>query len=1109
MNPTTDGVPAPVPGRRIPLPIKIAFSLFVAVQVPFYWATYGPTNFLYFCDVALFFTLAAVWLESPLLASMPAVGIVLPQMLWVIDFVGALVGHPVTGMTDYMFKDTPIYPRAISLFHGWLPFLLLWLVHRLGYDRRALVSWTCLAWVLLFICYYFMPAPPPPESNPNLPVNINYVYGLSDDRAQTWMPPNLWFTLLLVGLPVCLFLPTHLLFRRAFRPAESTFIDSARLGMWKLTGLVLGLRYRVRVHGSDRLANVRGPVLILPNHPAYIDPSIVLTSLWPLLRPRPMLFENLFKNPILYPLMKFLNALRVPDLEKASFKARAKAEQAVAGAIESLRGGNSVILWPSGRVQRDGRGEVLGGTRAVSDILQAVPETTVILVRTRGLWGSRWGYAWSGERPNLLRSAIAGAGWLLANLLVFAPRRRVDITVEPVDPQALSDPRREVINPWLENWFNRDGPEKPSFVPFHRLFGPRSHDYPVIDGRLELDLSRIKPETRAAIAEILSDKLGRQLAANDLTPETTLDQLGLDSLDRMDLALQVEQRFGFSSDEAPATVGQLWGLAQGLVERGPQKPAPPEWFRPSSDGNPLAILGETIPQAFVARALAHPKDIVAADDLAGTLTYERMLIGAITLSRRFARSPAPNVGLMLPSAVAADTALLGLYLAGKVPVVLNWTTGPGNLAHAARIMGLTHVVTSKAFIDRSGVKVEGVSYLFLENVRKEIGKRELLSLLLKVRLFPGRIRNLVPAVAPDQPAVVLFTSGSERAPKAVPLTHRNLLTCQSNGIVALGLTRRDSILGFLPAFHSFGISATLLLPILGGMRVVHHPDPTDAAVLAHKITAYRPTVLMGTPTFISYIFNRVKPGELDSLRMIIVGAEKCPPALFEQCARLAPRACLLEGYGITECSPVVAVNRPDAHRPGSLGQPLDGVDVCIVDLDDDRTLPAKSQGMLLVSGPTVFPGYIGYDGPTPFRERDGKRWYVTGDLAHRDEDGFIWFAGRLKRFLKAGGEMISLPALEEPFAQMFPPTSDGPRVAVEGIETEHGQRIVLFSTESLTLKEANAHLQTAGFRGVMRLDEVRRVAAIPVLGTGKVDYKVLRSVVQTTDQATLSNLAEC
>jgi long-chain-fatty-acid--[acyl-carrier-protein] ligase len=212
---------------------------------------------------------------------------------------------------------------------------------------------------------------------------------------------------------------------------------------------------------------------------------------------------------------------------------------------------------------------------------------------------------------------------------------------------------------------------------------------------------------------------------------------------------------------------------------------------------------------------------------------------------------------------------------------------------------------------------------------------------------------------------------------------------------------------------------------------------------------------------------------------------------------VAPKASLLEGYGITECSPVVAVNRPETNRHGTVGQPLPGVEVEVVDLETEAPLPRGSRGMLWVSGPTVFPGYLGYDGPTPFRERDGRRWYVTGDLAEVDADGFVKLAGRLKRFLKAGGEMISLPALEEPLARRYPPGEDGPRVAVEGVEREGGRHIALFTTEPITLAEANCLLQQEGFRGVMRIDEVRRMDRIPVLGTGKTDYKVLRGQLET------------
>ena len=205
---------------RLPLALKLALTAFVCVQVPFYWAAYGPTNFLYFCDISLFLTLIAVWTENALPAGMAAVGILVPQMVWVIDFFGTLFGHPLVGMTGYMFQDSqPLYARAISLFHGWLPFLLVYLVCRLGYDRRALPAWTVLAWGLMTIAYFFLPAPPAPADQPNLPVNVNYVYGTSDVKPQEWMSSHAWFAFMMIGLPLVFYIPTHFLLKWLMGPA--------------------------------------------------------------------------------------------------------------------------------------------------------------------------------------------------------------------------------------------------------------------------------------------------------------------------------------------------------------------------------------------------------------------------------------------------------------------------------------------------------------------------------------------------------------------------------------------------------------------------------------------------------------------------------------------------------------------------------------------------------------------------------------------------------------------------------------------------------------------------------------------------------------------------
>jgi hypothetical protein len=203
---------------RLPLWLKLAYSAFVAVLIPVCWHYYGPTNFLYLCDIALILTFVGIWLESPLLVSMCAVGILAPQVLWVADFLSNLFGVPLVGMTDYMYKaDSSGFLRGLSLFYGWLPFLLVYLVWKLGYDRRAFLAWTGLAWALILICFFFMP---PPQPNPGLtPVNINYVWGPSDNVAQTWVPPWIWVVGLMVGLPAFLFAPVHLLLARVMPEA--------------------------------------------------------------------------------------------------------------------------------------------------------------------------------------------------------------------------------------------------------------------------------------------------------------------------------------------------------------------------------------------------------------------------------------------------------------------------------------------------------------------------------------------------------------------------------------------------------------------------------------------------------------------------------------------------------------------------------------------------------------------------------------------------------------------------------------------------------------------------------------------------------------------------
>ena len=870
--------------------------------------------------------------------------------------------------------------------------------------------------------------------------------------------------------------------------------------VWFPGKILFWMRYRVTVFGTKEVFSKPGPYLILPNHPAYSDPPNLCIQLWPAFQFRPLALETNFRSPLLKPLAWLAEAIQIPDLEKASGEARERMREALDSIAVIVRSGKSVLIWPSGKLMRDGF-ERIGGASAVADLLTAVPETTVVLVRTRGLWGSMFSWAPTATRPSLVPTLFRAAGMLLSNLLLFAPRRKITMTLEAFGTDERPPAERLQLNKWMEAWFNADlgcEPEKPTFVPNHFLFGPREFEFPPPPQLLDHDLSKVKPETKQAIAEIVAEKLKRPLSAEENAAGTTYSQLGIDSLDGMELALQVEQRFGFSGDDVPSSIGQLWALAGGLIEHAPAKPAPPAWFRKPDGPAEVVVLGETFGEAFVNRCIVDRKNIAAADDTAGVLTYEKLFVASRAMAERFRKYPEPNIGLLMPASVAGDLALIALHLAGKLPVVLNWTTGPGNLEHAVKLMGVKRVITAKAFIDRTQLVVPGAEFVHLEQIRKSIGKFELLLSLLTLRWWPSRAtRGAMKWLVrdPQKPAVVLFTSGSEKAPKAVPLTHANIIANMRAAVPRLNITKNDSVLGFLPLFHSFGHTVSGMFPLFGGLKIVHHPDPTDTAALVRKIAGYKATLTAGTPTFIRYILDRAKPGELDSLRIVALGAERCPDDVFEMGRRLAPNALLSEGYGITECAPIVSFNPYGAPKRGTVGKPLDGVELRIADLETNQPVPAGEMGMLQVAGPSVFPGYLGYDGASPFEEHDGKRYYVTGDLVSLDPEGYIVFRGRLKRFIKAGGEMISLPALEEPFAKLFPPTDEGPRVAVEGVETPDGRKIVLFTTEEYNLQSANQTLHAEGFRGVIRLDEVRRIEKIPTLGTGKTDYKVLRAQI--------------
>jgi long-chain-fatty-acid--[acyl-carrier-protein] ligase len=519
------------------------------------------------------------------------------------------------------------------------------------------------------------------------------------------------------------------------------------------------------------------------------------------------------------------------------------------------------------------------------------------------------------------------------------------------------------------------------------------------------------------------------------------------------------------------------------------------WFADRAR-RPAVPDGDTIPEVFLKQAASGPSRPSLADQSGGVRRYRDIVLGILALKPEIEKLEGDYLGLMFPASAGVGVLYLATLFAGKTPVMLNWTVGERNLAHALDLLGIRHVLTADALLRKlkeQGVALEAVAdrFLTVETLAPRISKMAKLSALLQSRLSWRALRRAkVPATA-----VVLFTSGSESLPKAVPLTHGNLLGNLRDVMSVVSLTPAERLLAFLPPFHSFGLTGNLLLPLLSGVPAAFHPNPTEGAALAKMAEAYRASILMGTPTFLKGIVAAADDAQLAPLRLVVTGAEKCPDALYETLARRKPGLVVIEGYGITECSPFVSVNRVESPRPGTVGKLLPGVEGVIREVEGGGRAAEGKPGMLLVRGKSIFGGYLNFEGPSPFETFEGKTWYRTGDLLRMEPDGSLVFAGRLKRFVKIGGEMVSLPAIEDVLMARFQdPDAKEPELAVESAGSEEAPELSLFTTQELTREAANAAIREAGLSPIHHVRKVVRVEKIPLLGTGKTDYRALKGL---------------
>jgi len=517
----------------------------------------------------------------------------------------------------------------------------------------------------------------------------------------------------------------------------------------------------------------------------------------------------------------------------------------------------------------------------------------------------------------------------------------------------------------------------------------------------------------------------------------------------------------------------------------------------------------TLSEAFYKGARKHPFRKCIADSSGKKLNYGMTLVSAVALANQLKEKLGDhkNIGIMLPPSVAGVLANIAVSFLNKVPVNLNYTTSKETIEVILKQCEMKYVITSRAFLEKAKIDVPG-QLILMEDIVKGILRADKLKAFIQSFIVPIFMANRIIFKKSHQRslrnlATIMFTSGSTGVPKGVMLTHFNIIS-NLEGLYQVFHMRDDEVfMGVLPFFHSFGFTATLWLPLISGTSAVYHYNPLDAKMIGRLVEKHTATVLKATPTFLNAYTRRCEPEQFKSLRIVVVGAEKLKAQVayaFRDKFNIEP----MEGYGCTELSPIVSLNLPDytgpggrqkAHKFGSIGQPLPGITIKIVNQDTFEPVTEGEKGMLLVKGPNVMKGYLNREDLTKEVIKDG--WYITGDIAMIDEDGFIVITDRLSRFSKIGGEMIPHIKVEEAIHEILN-TSEQKCVVASVPDERKGEKLVVICLSDVDVPSLVDGLKQSGLPNlwIPSDDCFHKVESIPLLGSGKIDLGKIKKIAK-------------
>ncbi len=482
------------------------------------------------------------------------------------------------------------------------------------------------------------------------------------------------------------------------------------------------------------------------------------------------------------------------------------------------------------------------------------------------------------------------------------------------------------------------------------------------------------------------------------------------------------------------------------------------------------------------------KDPIIEDAQGNKANYKRVLIGTRVLANKFSSfgNPGDSVAILLPNVTAVLVTILAVQSAGFVPAMLNYTAGPATVVSACRTTKVSQIIASRAFVEKAelertveALEVAGLTIHWLEDIGASVNWFDKIKAALSSRkvLSPRK---------PDDPAVILFTSGSEGEPKGVVLSHNNILSNCSQVTQAVAFIPEEKIFNVLPVFHSFGITAGLFIPIMFGIPLYLYPSPLHYKIIPKAAAEVKPTILFGTDTFLTGYARTAKDTDFSSIRLVVAGAEAVK-AETRRIWRERFGTQILEGFGMTEASPVVAVNRVENIRDGTVGQMMNGMEAKLEPVDG-----ISEGGQLWVRGPNVMLGYMIADHPGELQPLGNGGWHDTGDIVTIDEEGLISIRGRVKRFAKIAGEMVSLGAIEILVQNLWPEES---HAVVSVPDKRKGERLVLVTTSNdAETKIIQTETRDAGLSEITVPKDIVNVDEIPVLGSGKTDYVSTRKV---------------